>query len=301
MSETAPTENKLPEAAFAKADLPGLSQAGSKIAMAAQRRYITFIRLDLGILVVVTGLSLEPLQHIALGTVLVPYLRILLLMVGFLLAGALATTRPDRQWYDARWIAETSKSLAWRYLAGNNQTEDQFRAGLEKLLQEKEALVADLAVLSSALPSITPRMQKMRQQPLTVRSEFYQTQRLQDQRDWYRRKAHTNRKAESGWYAAILACQFIAAVWALFLLTHLVSANAIELFTILATAFLSWAQLRQHQQLAQSYGLAAHRLGMLAQEGKHLDTEDKLQAFVEKSEQVMSGENSSWYAHQHRE
>ena len=62
--------------AFSEGDLPGLFLVSHEVAQTAQRRYIAFICFDLGILVIVTMLSLEPLQRNAVAVAIVLPLQI---------------------------------------------------------------------------------------------------------------------------------------------------------------------------------------------------------------------------------
>ena len=52
------------------------------------------------------------------------------------------------------------------------------------------------------------------------------------------------------------------------------------LFASLAVAFSAWIQVKQHQELTQSYSVAAHELGCVLAEERYINTEDELSQFV---------------------
>jgi hypothetical protein len=294
-------QNASPTETITDADLPPLFCASDQAAASAQRRYTNFIRADLLLLVTVAAIGIyapaqpeapaqkEIIQFLA-------FLRAALLVVGLTLAIALATTRPDREWHEARRVAEATRSLAWRYMICHDFTQDQFLKRLGELLEKREELAAALIGQTTTATPITPRMAEVRGGETPARRDIYFQQRLGAQQAWYVVKSAANRKRGGQWYGAVVFCQAAAAIYAIVLASHPAGVNAVEFLTIATTACLSWMQTRQNQQLAQSYGLAAHQLGLLAQARQDITEESALCALVERAEQVISGEIGKWYA-----
>ena len=121
------------------ADLPSLFSASDQAAVAAQRLYTNFIRTDLLLLVVVAGIGIWGPEQVSrfihfihsnshVNDIIndLAILRAALLVFGLTLAIALATMRPDREWHEARRVAESVRSLAWRYMICNDLTDDVF-------------------------------------------------------------------------------------------------------------------------------------------------------------------------------
>ena len=250
------------------ADLPSLFLASDQAAVLAQRRYTNFIRTDLLLLVFVAAIGIfpdQPSRHLTKDFIdALADLRAAIFVIGLTLAIVLATTRPDKEWHEARRVAEAVRSLAWRYMICCEFTDDQLLKRLEALLEKQEELAAALVEKTPTTLPITPRMEEVRRQEPSARRDIYFQQRLGAQQSWYVSKAAANRKKGGQWYGAVVFCQSAAAVYAIILANHIVHWNAVEFLTIATTACLSWMQTRQHQQLAQTHGLAAHQLGLLA-------------------------------------
>ena len=139
-------------------------------------------------------------------------------------------------------------------------------------------------------------MEEARRQELSARRDTLFPAATRRAAAWYVVKAAANRKLGRQWYAGVVFCQLAAAVYAIVLVSNPGDVNAVEFLTIATTACLSWMQTRQHQQLAQSYGLAAHQLGLLAHARREDAEESALCALVERAEQVISGEIGKWYS-----
>lgn len=68
------------------------------------------------------------------------------------------------------------------------------------------------------------------------------------------------------------------------------------LLTTIASSFIAWLQVKQHQELSQSYSIAAQELGLILEQGQHIHTEEDFCAFVSDSENAISREHTLWVA-----
>ena len=74
----------------------------------------------------------------------------------------------------------------------------------------------------------------------------------------------------------------------------------LSVFATLATASIAWLQVRRHQELAQSYNLAAHELGLIAIQATHVGSDEGLSKFVADAETAISREHTMWVARRDR-
>jgi hypothetical protein len=72
--------------------------------------------------------------------------------------------------------------------------------------------------------------------------------------------------------------------------------NPTGTFSTLAAAAMAWLQVKRYQELAQSYLLAAHELGLIEAQSLHVHTEVELSAFVANAENAISREHTMWVA-----
>lgn len=286
-------------------DLPALFQSSDQASRRAQKSYLRLLTADLIFLVLgailggvsVTGPDAKVwtaiLGGVSFGISVV--FTVVIRIAGF-----------ERDSYGGRAVAESVKTLAWRYMICADPYElglpvesvdKHFTKDLTAVLSERKYLSGALAGELSVRPQITQRMREVRGLDLEDRKELYGRGRIKDQRSWYSSKAATNRSLETVWFVAVIAAQFLAFISALLRVRYPDWAlNGTGIFSALAASFLAWLQVKRYQELAQSYGLASQELGLIVEEGKHVKTEEELSSFVTNSESAISREHTLWIA-----
>jgi len=66
--------------------------------------------------------------------------------------------------------------------------------------------------------------------------------------------------------------------------------------TTLAAVLLSWLQVKQHQELSQSYAIAANDINLILSQEPYVDSDNKLEKFIADSENAFSREHTLWIA-----
>jgi hypothetical protein len=72
--------------------------------------------------------------------------------------------------------------------------------------------------------------------------------------------------------------------------------GAVGVLTSLCASLLAWMQVKQYQELSQSYAIAAQELGLISALAKHSQSEADFSAFVADAETAMSREHTLWTA-----
>lgn len=286
-------------------DLPALYQASDRASIDAQRTYLRLAAVDLG-LIVVGGLfgafALEDLSD----------RRILAIVSASLLALSLVTTiairtlRKEQSWYEGRAVAESVKTLSWRYMTKSEpyssslaeaEADQKFATDLWAILQLCHDVASEIGGELGTGPQITRRMRDFRAQDTAVRRTEYLKDRIDDQRQWYASKASVNQTARETWLWRMMAAQFGAMIFAIVIVawpdTDLALPGALA---ALAAACWGWLQLKQHQELSKSYAIAAQELGLIAERAQYIDTDDDLSSFVTDAENAVSREHTLWLA-----
>ena len=144
-------------------------------------------------------------------------------------------------------------------------------------------------------PQITERMREVRSAPLEQRKQIYLISRIEDQRKWYGSKARKSQVVANRYFVVIQASQALTLAATVLLLSPFGSKwNLGGVFSALASALIAWLQVRQHEQLAQTYSVAALDLGFIEAQAEGATTEQTLSSLVVNAESTLSREHSQW-------
>jgi hypothetical protein len=221
-----------------------------------------------------------------------------------LVEATILTLQPDRSWYQGRAVAESVKSLAWRYAVGGQPFPrvDGGAGKVDALLgQRLRQILTDfqdvhLAPLAETSEEITHWMRSLRASALATRKRDYQKQRIESQRTWYATKALWNQRRSVFWSIAMLAIQSLGIVGAILKGAGLVDLRLVGILAAVAASALAWVQIKQHATLAQSYSHAAHELSAIDASIASVHTEADWATFVDDAESAISREHMAWQA-----
>ena len=144
---------------------------------------------------------------------------------------------------------------------------------------------------------ITDKMKLVRNLDTEKREAIYLSERIDDQRKWYSDKTKANLRSDNRFFAGIVVSQALAIISAfVIILWPRSQVNFTGIFTTLITAFMAWTQMRQNEQLAQSYGLAAQELHLIHEQAAEIKTDEELSLYVINSENAISREHTMWLA-----
>jgi hypothetical protein len=281
-------------------DLPELHHSGDAISLANQRRFVRSTAAQLVLLVVAAGAAaLEIRGDAPRGATIVAaaaFLGAALLKVQIL------ATQPERAWYEGRAVAESAKTLAWRFAVGGEPF--PIRRGGERKAKELFLLrlreigkSIDLPLVggTSRLEQITDGMERLRAQPLAVRRTAYEIGRLRDQLDWYTRKAVWNERRGRMWNGGMLALMVVGGLLALISLTSGIDLDVVDAVAASVGAIGAWIATKQHQTLASAYSVTARELAdILSLAEAKPRTEADWASFVSQAEEAVSREHSLW-------
>lgn len=286
-------------------DLPALYRAADETSLSGQRKYLRLIKANIVVLLAGAAFASFDVDE--------PGIRRGLLVVSavFLAAGAIITLILSRKTYKSRWYggraaAESVKTLAWRYMMRSEPFDDteeaesvdqRFARSLREVLLESENLTLSLHDDLGAAPQISEAMRAVRASSLSDRKRMYVACRIQDQRGWYSGKSAQNARREDFWFLAVAGAQLLALTAAIVMVAAPGAwMNPTGVFSTLAAAALAWLQVKQHEELAQSYSVAAHELGLIAEQARHVNDEGRFSTFVADAETAISREHTLWLA-----
>jgi hypothetical protein len=209
--------------------------------------------------------------------------------------------RDDVSWFNGRAVAETVKSLAWRYMMRLPPFDDE-RADavfLDALADADDELPdpTRTSVEWQNRPQITARMREVRRLDLAHRRDLYCTDRLADQVAWYSARAAFNGRRARIWSRVSVWAQIAGVIAAVgVMLTPNPWVNIIGIFVAIAAATTAWSQLGRHGELAKSYDLAARELTKITELAQDAGSEADLHDAVRNGEAAISREHTLWIA-----
>ena len=294
---------------FADSDYPALFLGANTASSEAKSAYMNLTKSTLVLLVVGAGLA-------AASTVTNSGRSAFAITSALVIAGSvfltiyLKATKPEQLWYGGRAVAESVKSMTWRYMMGAEpyfiglslaEADKALISGFSSIAKERKHLAPALGGKFFELPQISKAMRAIRSGTLEERKSIYLSERIKNQRKWYSQQASVNRSAENRYFAFILVCQFCALSAAILLVSHPDSKTKLTgLFTSLASALIAWLQLNQHKELAQSYCVTELDLGLVQEQAQYIQNDRDLSDFVGDAENAISREHTLWTARRDR-
>lgn len=289
-------------------DFPNYFQASDKASNNSQKYYLYVVRVDLISMIIAAAFAIFNYQleerklflHILTG---------LSLSIGVIATIILLCKKFEDYWYQGRALAESCKTITWRFVSRAEyfereeidldeiQVRNKFIERIKSLANEFPELkkIMSSKILSKSI--ITDKMLEIREWNLEERKDFYTQERIIDQKEWYSDRAYENKKAYNFWFGFIIISQVIAIFSTVYLIKYPESNwNLISLFTTLSASAISWLQIRQHQALKQAYTTAAEELNYIQELAKDIITEEDFAEFVLDSENAISREHTVWLA-----
>jgi hypothetical protein len=290
-------------------DLPALYKVEDNDSIRSQKRFTVSLAVELALLVLVAAASaIASSFSTRINTSSSKTIEILAaatLVVAFVVRAVRHNRKLEKRWYETRSIAESAKTLAWRYAVGGNpfskdsRDESATATLLERRLQEvHESIAPQHTRHGRDEDEITPRMRDIRALSLAERRTAYDIGRILDQRDWYRRKAAWNKKRARQWSALLLAIELAGATAAILRALGVIELDLLAIAVAAVAAGTSWTQARQHQTLAASYSVAELELSTIHDRLLHNppETEQEWARFVRDAEDAISREHRLWHA-----
>lgn len=294
------------ESFLAKDDLPALFRTADFTSVSAQHQFFRATRLRLVLLVAAAAAAAAGAAKGGESIDWFSFAGGVLLITAAIVELHILRDQPDRRWYEGRAAAESAKTLGWRYAVGG----EPFALGAmsereaDRLLIERlEDSLTDLGDLSldprhGSGEQITPRMRDLRSSPLDKRKAVYESDRIQDQIDWYAGTATGHERQARRLTLAVLAFEIAGAAGGLYfaLLPTKAFDNVIAVAATAAAALGVWLQAKQHQTLARVYAVAAQELSSIRSLIRWRETEEDWSHFVDEAESAISREHTLWRA-----
>lgn len=282
----------------AEIELPLVYSSSDAASTGAQREYLALsgIRLWALIAAALSGaLGFVSLDFDILG---------LTMLIAFVAAAAsefaLLARQPERTWYSGRAVAESAKTLVWRFAVRGEpfgpdlnatEAEDLLRLRLDEVLKKgKDRMTIGLGDVVAS-----PSMRKLRDESFETRRARYLAERTGSQRKWYADKAKWNETRATRWRYGLLIGEIVAVVAAAIAFGKTWQFDFAGIIAALAAGGAAWLSLKQHSQLTSAYRVAAAELGIQHSVLESIPESDWSQAVAD-AEEAISREHTMWLA-----
>ncbi|QGN34812.1 DUF4231 domain-containing protein [Microlunatus sp. Gsoil 973] len=287
--------NSLPSASTLRMtsnDLPELHDGANQASLRGQKVFIRATAIKLGAVCLAAAAAIphltprfERAQEIAVGACFLA----VLIVEAFIWA-----TKPERNWYDGRAIAESAKTMAWRFAVGAAPYPNNDQTARTRLIKDLETLLSDAPdtdIHPSLKMPISRVMEDIRAASLEDRRQLYIRDRIGNQREWYTRNSDINRKRASQWRIFLLVLEGVAIVGA-----FLGYVGAAGFFAALVGGGAAWMGVRQHENTKRAYAFAAHELSIAEEILRTVPDEASWAQAVADAEEAVSREHTMWRA-----
>lgn len=213
----------------------------------------------------------------------------------------LLTERPDKTWYDGRALAESAKTIGWRYAVGGapfpvNVNEPAAEGAVTEQLKKLLRDVPDAKIDPSVAPAISQAMRSLRGKNITDRKQSYLRARIIDQQQWYTSKARWNQKRAIYWRIGMLGAEVVGISVALVRTLGFIDVDLVGIVAAVVATGAAWLAVKQHDSLSRAYAFAANELGIVRTRLESIEDEDVWAKEVGDAEEAISREHTMWRA-----
>lgn len=279
-------------------ELPGIHDHASDLSRRGQKHYlklsaIRLISLFVAAIAGAVGLTVGSFD-----------LSGLVLVLAFSSAAiaeiALIYFQPERDWYAGRAIAESTKTLAWRFSVqgdpfGPNLDLSEAKVLFRSRVAEILGRGRDRIPISQGSAVVTESMMNLRKQSFEMRRSSYVTYRTEEQQAWYSSKATFNQSRATLWRYGLLFGEIAAVVIAAMMFGRAEPLDYAGIVAALIAGGAAWLALKQYSQITSAYRVAASELTLQADILVSVEEADWPQAVAD-AEEAISREHTMWLA-----
>ncbi len=281
--------------------LPGLYRAAERASKASQTSYLRWTRgrLILVVIAAVSGLADVTVKVGGTDLDLLALVAVACFLAALAAEAYLLLSKPDQMWYHGRAIAESVKSLTWRYVMRAEPFAEITDQAADALFRDRLREILAQSPVAGELETeegqqVTPRMRELRGRPFAARKAIYLSGRVDDQVTWYANKARGARSKASFWRSAMLILEFAGVVFAVLLLIRLLHRSVDGVLAAMIAGAGAWLEVKQFESLATAYNLTARELSMAREDGEVIAAAERWPEYVATTEEAISREHTMW-------
>ncbi|NNP67276.1 DUF4231 domain-containing protein [Acinetobacter sp. Ac_5812] len=281
-------------------DFPNWFQVSDKLSTKYQNQFYRLYFAHILFLIVLTGISLYP--NVTKWTISFQIFIVVCVLISSL---GLFLNKPDRKWYSARSLAESIRTITWRFVTRAEPFHEdtdiakvKFINSIKKITNQNQ----ELKLLISADINedlISYRMQELRNGTLQKRKSAYLSYRIQSQLDWYKKNSRKNNFKSNSLFSIVIILNIIAVVLAASRLGYVdEKVWPTDIIVTAAIGLVGWIQVKKYSELSTSYSLTASEITQIKIDYflYPINNEKAFSDFIGDTENAFSREHTQWYA-----
>lgn len=290
--------NNESKSSIGEEDCPSLYRAANRLSIRKQRVYFWALFFQLLLMALIVALP-----TIFSGQAYLKTIQLCAIIALLVLSWFVFSNNSMKHWYSSRAIAESVKTLTWRYIMKADPFEDNDDASKELFCERLKDIIDQNEDLSQkmypekARAQITEKMNAIRHTTVSERAEFYVAYRIENQYNWYRKKARRKGRQYllySGFYLAVIVGVLLYAV------SQPANSNSsfwfLDLAVVIATGILTWIQAQKFAELRASYTQTAFEISLINDSMPKKLSDGTFAIFVKEAENAFSREHTQWIA-----
>ena len=213
--------------------------------------------------------------------------------------------RPEKSWYEGRAIAESVKTLTWKFITNTKpfkislqqeKAEQIFNENLKKIIGQRRDFYILIGQNYPDGNMISDEMISIRNCSFEERKKKYVEDRIQDQINWYSYKTKQNALNKNIALGLIIGFQILAIFVFIFEKNLFVNYSFTSILITMTSVFMTWLQLKRFQELTDAYGITATELKFIKEKSKFILDDNQLEKYVDDTETAISREHTLWLA-----
>jgi len=284
---------------FKHEDYPALYQAADKVSNDIQATYMNLMRWNIFLLITAAIFS-----FIGITSTIMAIFAAIIFIITIIINVVLMTKNYHDIWYKARSIAESIKTVSWRFMMKaepfsltEQENNEKFRNIINKILQGTSNITEKFDAKYHSMPLITTNMNKVIKSTIEDKILIYLTYRIQEQRNWYAKKTKYNQFWYKFWFFIMIILQIAAITIVLSRIAYPeIKYLSPEILSVMITGILTWIQLKKYRELSASYSFTAHEIGIIESKIATVSSSSELSRFVQDAENAFSREHTQWVA-----
>lgn len=282
-----------------KIKYPALFTSSDNYSIKAQDNFKNLNKWTLVALVVATVLTSLTQENWAIWT------STALILVSAILSTLMLVLKFEKGWYEGRAVAESIKTLCWKYMTGarpfsidlnETKAKNLLIENFKKVIGHRKDFFTLIGSDFAENEQLPVELMNIRKLSKDERISMYKTERLEKQKKWYTDKTTENKKWTKISFAVIILAQVLAVISLILKIKFEFEFSIAPILVTISTAFIAWLQLRRYQELSQSYLITATELSLIKSKINQVDTESDFSEFVDDSETAISREHTLWLA-----
>lgn len=275
-------------------DFPSFFQSADELSKNQQKKFYMHFGGHLILLALATILS-----FITPASIISSIIQAFIIAFVFYCSYILYSQRPDQKWYGARALAESLKTISWRYVTKaepfhEKSSDELFESTVKEMIEQNTEIKKYM--LPKATPIISTKMKEFRNSEFLIRKKRYKLERIENQFNWYTNKAKFNIKRSEIFFIILLSINAITLLLAITRIWNLDATFWItDFFIASACGILSWIQAKKYSELAASYNQTAHDISFSLNMIDRIKEED-FSKFIGDTENAFSREHTQWLA-----